>query len=105
MKNAKNFIVGIIFIAFGALYAANVLGLLSFNLFFPGWWTLIIILPCLIGLFTEKDKVGNAIFLVLGLILLLNAQGLINFQILIKLIVPISLISYGIYMLGKAGKR
>ncbi len=105
MKNPKNFIVGIIFIVFGGLYAANVLGFLSFDLFFEGWWTLIIILPCLIGLFTEKDKFGNAIFLVLGVILLLNARGLINFQILIKLIVPLSLIAYGIYMLGKSGKR
>lgn len=105
MKNAKNFMVGLIFIVFGVLYAANTLGFLPFNLFFPGWWTLIMILPCLVGLFTEKDKVGNSIFLVLGLILLLNAQGYINFQILIKLIVPISLIFYGIYILGKPGKR
>lgn len=101
MKNAKKFLWGMTFIIIGVLIGADVLGLINFNLFFNGWWTLIIIIPCLIGLLCEKDKVGNATFLTVGLILLLKEQGIINFDILVKLIVPVSLIAYGIYMISK----
>lgn len=105
MKNSKRFLWGIVFIIIGVLIACDTLGVIDFNLFFNGWWTLIIILPCLIGLLTEKDKVGNATFLTVGIILLLKEQGIINFDILVKLIVPVSLISYGIYMLSKSFKK
>ena len=105
MKNTKKFLWGIVFIIIGVLIAADVLGLISFSLFFKGWWTLIVIIPCLIGLLTEKDKVGNATFLTVGLILLLREQGIINFDVLVKLIVPIALISYGLYMLSKSFKK
>ena len=105
MKNTKKFLWGIVFIIIGILIGADVLGLINFNLFFKGWWTLVVIIPCLIGLLTEKDKVGNATFLTVGLILLLREQGIINFDILVKLIVPVSLISYGLYMLSKSFKK
>ena len=102
MKNTKNFLWGVIFIILGLLMGANTLGLISFSLFFKGWWTLIIILPCLVGLITEKDKVGNSVFLAVGVILLLKEQGILNFDLIVKLIVPLSLIAYGLYMLKKA---
>lgn len=105
MKNTKNFIWGIIFIVIGVLIGADILGILDFNIFFKGWWTLIIILPCLVGLLTEKDKVGNITFLIVGIVLLLKEQGIINFDILVKLIVPVSLVAYGIYMLKKSLKK
>lgn len=105
MKNTKNFIWGLIFIIIGILIGADVLGFLDFNIFFKGWWTLIIILPCFVGLLTEKDKVGNTTFLIVGIVLLLKEQGILNFDILVKLIVPFSLIAYGFYMLKKAWKN
>ena len=105
MKNTKKFLWGIVFIIIGILIGADVLGLINFNLFFKGWWTLVVIIPCLIGLLTEKDKVGNATFLTVGLILLLREQGIINFDVLVKLIVPVSLIAYGLYMLSKSFKK
>ena len=105
MKNTKRFLWGIVFIIIGVLIALDVLGFINVNLFFNGWWTLVIIIPCLIGLLCEKDKVGNATFLTVGIILLLKEQGVINFDILVRLIVPISLISYGLYMLSKSFKK
>ena len=105
MKNTKNFLWGIIFIALGVIAAANVLGSIDFDLFFKGWWTLIIILPCFVGLITEKDKTGNIIFLLVGIILLLREQGMISFDIIVKLGVPVAFIAYGIYVLGKATRK
>lgn len=104
MKNLKGLLWGIIFIVIGVIIGANTLGFINFDIFFNGWWTLIIILPCFVGLLTEKDKVGNLVFLIIGILLLLNTRGILNFDIIIKLIVPVSLIAYGVYMLSKASR-
>lgn len=76
MKKANGLIVGTIFILVGLLYACSALGIFEFSIFFPGWWTLFIIVPCLYAL-TKKneDKTGPVIGLVIGLCFLINAQG------------------------------
>lgn len=61
MKNIENILWGIVFIIIGIIVGINALGIVNINLFFSGWWTLIIIIPCFIGLFGEKEKSGNVI--------------------------------------------
>lgn len=75
MKKANGLIVGVIFILVGLLYGCSALGIFEFSVFFPGWWTLFIIVPCLYAL-TKKneDKTGPVIGLVIGLCFLINAQ-------------------------------
>ena len=51
MKKANGLIVGVIFILVGLLYGCSALGIFEFSVFFPGWWTLFIIVPCFIDLF------------------------------------------------------
>lgn len=46
MQNKKNIILGIILIALGIIFGGNALNLFSINVFFKGWWTLFIIIPC-----------------------------------------------------------
>ena len=75
MQKATKIIWGIILIAVGALFALNALGLTTFHLFFDGWWSLFIIIPCTIGLFTERDKTGNLIGIAVGVFLLLCCQN------------------------------
>ena len=76
MKKANGLIVGVIFILVGLLYGCSALGMFEFSIFFPGWWTLFIIIPCLYAL-TKKneDKTGPIIGLVIGLCFLINAQN------------------------------
>ena len=62
MKKITKIIGGLILIAVGVLFALNALKITNFDIFFDGWWTLFIIVPCLIGLFTEKDKIGNLFY-------------------------------------------
>lgn len=79
MKKYTNIMWGVIFIIIGIIIGLNALGLTSINLFFDGWWTLIIIIPCFINLFKDEDKMGSIIGILIGLVLLLCQQGLFDF--------------------------
>ena len=61
MNKLTKILWGIVFIAIGI--GLNALEITSINIFFKGWWTLFIIIPCLIGLFdSDSDgKTGNLI--------------------------------------------
>ena len=51
MNNFSKILWGIVFITLGIVIALNALDITDINLFFYGWWTLFIIITCLIGLF------------------------------------------------------
>ncbi|MFV0343641.1 MAG: LiaF transmembrane domain-containing protein [Anaerocolumna sp.] len=97
----SNLIWGIIFIVAGVGFAGNVLDLWDFNLFFRGWWTLFIIIPCLVGLIQNGYSSGNVIGLVIGGLLLLSMQGIFDFAIVGKLIVPLIFILIGLSIIFK----
>ncbi|MCI8466650.1 MAG: cell wall-active antibiotics response protein [Bacilli bacterium] len=93
---------GIVLIAIGVIIGLNSLEITRINIFFEGFWTLFIIIPCFIGLFNEKEgKVGNVIGLIIGLALLCSARGFIPFEYIAKLIVPFILIMIGLSMIFK----
>lgn len=98
---------GLLFIVIGVIWGLNALDITHINLFFDGWWTLFIIVPCFIGLFQEKDsKTDNLIGLVIGLALLLAAQNIISFEIIFKLIMPFILVMIGIsFLFGDVMKK
>ena len=56
MKKAENILWGIVLIILGLIIGGNTLGITNINIFFDGWWTLFIIVPCFIGLFKDSDK-------------------------------------------------
>ena len=91
-----NILWGIIFITVGTFYAGNTFHLWYFKLFFDGWWTLFIIIPCLISIVENGFNTGNIVGLTIGVLLLLSAQGIINSTIVAKLIFPTILILIGI---------
>ena len=75
MKKANGMFIGLLFIIVGLLYGCTALDLFDFSIFFPGWWTLFIIIPCIYALTRrEEDKTGPVIGLVIGICLLINAQ-------------------------------
>lgn len=102
MKNMSKMLWGILLIIMGITIALNSLEIMDINIFFSGWWTLFIIIPCFISLFDEKEgKTGNIIGLFIGIFLLLGAQGLLPFEIILKLIVPSILICIGLSLIFK----
>ncbi len=107
MKRAKAILWGIVLVLLGVALGINALDIFHLNIFFDGWWTLIIIIPCLIGLFTDKDKTGNLIGILIGAFLLLSAQKIISFDLVLKLLFPIIIVLIGcklIFSSIKGGK-
>lgn len=101
MKRVNSVLWGVVLIAVDAVLALNATGIASINIFFDGWWTLFIIVPCFIGLFSQTDKTGNLIGLLIGVLLFLACQNIFDFDILWKLIVPIIIAGIGLKMLLK----
>lgn len=96
MKKIENTVIGLILIIIGVIIGLNAFHITNIDLFFDGWWTFFIIVPCFFGLFKDQDRTGNIIGLIVGIYLLLYCQGLINFQFAWKLVVPVIFVLYRI---------
>lgn len=91
---------GFAFIIVGTIIGTNALDLTDINIFFNGWWTLLIIIPNLIGLFSNEDsKFGNIIGFVIGIILLLATRGILDLDTIWSLFIPCIFILIGLSML------
>ena len=101
MKKSSNILWGIVLILIGLIIGGNALGLTKIDIFFDGWWTLFIIIPCFIGLFNESEKTGNVIGLLIGVALLLGCQNILNFDLIWKLAFPTILIVVGLSIIFK----
>lgn len=101
MKKFRNILWGLVLILIGFVIGGNSLGITNINLFFDGWWTLFIIVPCFIGLFKENEKTGNVIGLLIGIALLLACQDIMDFDIIAKLWFPAILVCIGISIIFK----
>lgn len=98
MNRLKSILWGVVLLAAGVLFALKSLNVLDFHILFDGWWTLFIMIPCGIGLFTERDKTGNLIGIAIGACLLLGCQGILSFDMLWKLLVPGIIVMIGAKM-------
>lgn len=101
MKSFGNVLWGIVLIVVGLIIGGNALGITNINIFFDGWWTLFIIIPCFIGLFKENEKTGNFIGLLIGVALLLACQNIIDFHLIWKLAFPTILVIIGVSLIFK----
>ncbi len=101
MNNVKNILWGIALVVIGVIIGLNTMNVVNIDIFFDGWWTLFIIVPCFIGLFTNKDKTGNIIGLFVGVILLLGMQNIIDFNLIWKLLLPSIIVIIGLSLIFK----
>lgn len=99
MKKISKILWGIALITVGVIFALNAFGITDIELFFDGWWTLFIIVPCFIGIFSEREKTGNIIGLVIGVFLLLCCQNVLGFDMLWKLAVPAIIVIIGLKLI------
>ena len=102
MKQAKPIIWGIAIIALGIIFGGHALGLFELNIFFDGWWTLFIIIPSLVGLITDKEKLFNLGLLATGVILLLAAQNVFDYSVAWKVILAVFLVIAGLTIIIKS---
>lgn len=101
MNRVRNVLWGIILVVAGVIIGLKVLNIITFNIFFDGWWTLFIIVPSFVGLITDRDKTASIVGLVAGGILLLSSQDIIDGSVVWKLIFPIIIVLIGIKLIFK----
>ena len=102
MKQVRPIVWGIAIIALGVIFGGNALRWFSLNIFFDGWWTLFIIIPSVISLVTEKEKLSSLGFLAAGVILLLAAQNVFSYDIAWKVILAVFLVMIGLGIIVKS---
>ena len=96
MKNLRTVLLGVLLIAVGIIFALNAIGVTDIDIFFDGWWTLFIIVPSIFGFFSDQDKTGAIVGLVIGIALLLSAQNVVDFSTILKLVFPVILVIIGV---------
>lgn len=94
-------LLGVVLILAGLGYAGDVMDFWHFDLFFDGWWSLFIIVPCLFSIVENGFDTGNSLGLVFGLMLLFSARGLLSWHRMIQLMFPALLIILGIGLLAR----
>lgn len=92
----SNLLWGLLFIILGIGFAGNAFHLWRFTIFFRGWWTLFIIIPCFASILENRPNTGNVIGLAIGLMLLLVSQDIVPGDLIGKLLIPIVLIIIGL---------
>ena len=100
-QKVKSIIWGLALMTLGIIFGGNALGWFNIDLFFDGWWTLFIIVPSAISLFTEKEKVPSLVFLAVGVILLLAAQNVFSWDVAWKVILAVVLVVVGVGIIFK----
>ena len=102
MKQIKPIVWGIAIISLGIIFGGNAIGIFNIDVFFDGWWTLFIIVPSVISLITEKEKISSLCFIGVGVVLLLAAQNVFSYEVAWKVILAIFLVMIGITIIVKS---
>lgn len=105
MRNKiSNLIWGIIFIVIGVGIAGNILFDWNFHIFFDGWWTLFIIIPCLLSIIRSGLTIAASGGLIIGVMLLVSQYVDIGIDWW-KLIIPAALIVIGLKIMFQGAFR
>lgn len=100
MKTVKGLLWGAIIVILGVIWGINESGVANISVFFEGWWTLFIIIPSFIGLFTDKNKAGSLIGLAIGGVLL--AGHYIDLSRYENFVFPAVVVFVGVVIIVKA---
>lgn len=91
---------GVILILCGIGFAGNAFSLWNFSIFFKGWWTLFIIVPCVVAIAQKGFEPLPTTGLIIGILFLLSAWNLLPSGIVFKLFFPIMLVLIGFNILS-----
>lgn len=97
MKRTSKIIGGIALVAFGIVWALELLNVISISL--EGWWALFVIVPCFINIFNDRHKAGAIIGCGIGILLLLAARGIIPWNDIWKYMLCLVAIVWGVALL------
>lgn len=100
-KNASGIVFGLLLAGAGVALLGRAIGWWDFRLLFAGWWTLFLVLPCLVSILEKGIKVGNTLGLLLGVALFLAAQNIVTWRQMYNLLLPVLLLAAGLALLLK----
>ena len=92
---------GVILILFGIGFAGNALDFWRFSIFFHGWWTLFIIVPCAVSIAQKGFEPLPTAGLIIGILFLLSSWDILPRSAVFKLFFPIVLVLIGLSILFK----
>lgn len=95
----KSRIIGLLFLAVGIGYLGGAMDWWDFSIFFPGWWTLFLIIPAVFSFFEDGFHFGNGCVFILGVYLLCSANDWISIRLTWGMLVAIGLILLGCRMI------
>ena len=97
MNRTSKIIGGIALLAFGIVWALELLNLINISL--EGWWTIFIIVPCFVNIFNDRHKAGAIIGFGIGILLLLAARNVILWADIWKYMICLAAVVWGISLL------
>lgn len=103
MKRTSKIIGGIALLAFGIVWALELLDVINISL--EGWWTLFIIVPCFVNIFSDRHKAGAIIGCGIGILLLLAARGIIPWNDIWKYMLCLVAVVWGVSLLFFNNKK
>ena len=97
MNRTSKIIGGIALLAFGIVWALELLNLINISL--DGWWTIFIIVPCFVNIFNDRHKTGAIIGFGIGILLLLAARDIIPWNDIWKYMICLAAVVFGLTLL------
>ena len=94
--NKRNLFWGIVLIVVGILFLGRNMNWWNFSIFFRGWWTLFLIVPSIISLVRKESMGTSFLILVLGVLMLLASQNVIEWSTIWKVFLPIIIMVVGL---------
>ena len=94
--NKRNLFWGILLVVVGILFLGRNMDWWDFSIFFDGWWTLFLIVPSVISLIRREGIGTSFLILVLGVLMLLASQDVIEWSTIWKVFVPLIIIVIGL---------
>ncbi len=101
-KKAVSIVFGILIVAAGVLIGGQALGYWpDYKLSMDGWWTVFLILPGIVSICNHGLGAGNSIITGLGVLFLLDEQGILKDDLGYELAIPYVLIIIGLSLIFK----
>lgn len=101
-EKLANVLWGLVWIVIGVFVFGTVMGFWNVPVLFPGWWTLLIIVPSVISMIKNGVRPVNSVFLLCGVLLLLERNHVIERGTLGKILIPAIFIIIGLCILFRS---
>lgn len=98
-EKLANILWGLLWIGIGVFVFGKVMGFWEVPVLFPGWWTLLIIFPSFVSMIKNGIRPVNSIFMLCGVLLLLERNHVIESGTLGKILVPAIFFIIGVCIL------